>query len=99
MKQIQTLIKSKPLFVFMKGTPTAPMCGFSRTVVQLLELYSKDYGYYDVLQDDSIRQGIKQFSNWPTIPQVFKNGEFIGGCDILYNMYENKELESFLKEK
>jgi len=76
----------------MKGVPEQPMCGFSNAVVQILRMHGVQYDSYDVLSDEAIRQGIKDFTNWPTIPQVFVGGEFIGGCDILLQMHRNGEL-------
>jgi monothiol glutaredoxin len=97
--QIESLLKEKPVVVFMKGTKQAPQCGFSRAVVQILELQGvKDYKDVNILEDESLRQGIKEFTSWPTIPQVFINGEFVGGCDIMINMHQSGELESTLVE-
>lgn len=77
----------------MKGTPAAPRCGFSNAVVQILDFHGvKQYDSYNVLEDDDLRQGIKEYSNWPTIPQVFIGGEFVGGCDLMLEMHKNGEL-------
>lgn len=76
----------------MKGTPDVPRCGFSNAVVQILRMHGVTYDAHNVLTDEDVRQGIKEFSQWPTIPQVFVNGEFIGGCDILLQMHQNGEL-------
>lgn len=96
--EIEKLIKSNKVVVFMKGNPDAPKCGFSNAVVQILRMHAVQYDSHDVLQSDSIRQGIKDFSNWPTIPQVFINGEFVGGCDIMLQMHQNGELIEELKK-
>ncbi|GAB0092760.1 Glutaredoxin [Sergentomyia squamirostris] len=96
--QIDEMIKKNKVVVFMKGNPEAPRCGFSNAVVQLMRMHGVAYDSYDVLSDDSLRQGIKDFSNWPTIPQVFINGEFVGGCDIMLQMHQNGELIEELKK-
>ncbi|KAG4305330.1 hypothetical protein PORY_001500 [Pneumocystis oryctolagi] len=96
---IQNLIKTSPVVLFMKGTPEQPLCGFSRAVIHLLGMHSIDpakFSTFNVLDDDRVRQGIKEYSNWPTIPQLYINNEFIGGCDILLQMYKNGELEKLL---
>ena len=82
-ERIQTLIQSSPIFVFMKGTKLMPQCGFSNNVVQILNALGMSFETFDVLSDMDIRQGIKEFSEWPTIPQVYVKGEFMGGSDIL----------------
>jgi len=97
--RIKTLIAEKDVVLFMKGTPTFPQCGFSSTVVQILDYIGADYGAVNVLDDPEIRQGIKDFNNWPTIPQVFVKSEFIGGCDIVKEMFETGELRGLLDEK
>ncbi|KAK0052279.1 glutaredoxin-related protein 5 mitochondrial [Biomphalaria pfeifferi] len=87
------LVKGKPIVVFMKGTPVAPRCGFSNAVCEILKLHGvKDFTSYDVLSDDAVREGIKKYTNWPTIPQVFFDGEFVGGCDIMLDMHKNGDL-------
>jgi monothiol glutaredoxin len=91
-KRIQDLIATSPVFVFMKGNKLMPQCGFSNNVVQILHSLGVPFETFDVLSDMDIRQGIKEFSNWPTIPQVYLNGEFIGGSDILIEMYNSGEL-------
>ena len=83
----------------MKGTPDFPQCGFSANAVAILNYFSVEFKSYNVLENDELRQGIKQFSDWPTIPQIYINKEFIGGCDIVKEMYENGELKNLLKEK
>jgi monothiol glutaredoxin len=83
----------------MKGTPAMPQCGFSATVIHILDHVGVKYKAVNVLADPEIRQGIKDFSNWPTIPQLYVKGEFVGGCDILKEMFENGELRPFLEEQ
>ena len=90
--RIETLINSSPIMVFMKGTKLMPQCGFSNNVVQILNSLGMSFETFDVLSDMEIREGIKDFSNWPTIPQVYVKGEFIGGSDILIEMYNSGEL-------
>lgn len=98
-EHIDGLVKNKKLVVFMKGTPAAPKCGFSNAVVQILDFHGvKQYDSYNVLEDDDLRQGIKEYSNWPTIPQVFINGEFVGGCDLMLEMHKNGELVDELQK-
>ena len=83
----------------MKGSPQAPMCGFSATATQLLKMCgARDIFTVDVLQDQEIREGIKQYANWPTIPQLYVNGEFVGGCDIMREMYQSGELQKLIGE-
>ena len=84
-----------PVVLYMKGNPTFPQCGFSSTVVQILKHIGVDFQSYDVLQDESLREGIKSFSNWPTIPQLYVNNEFVGGCDIIREMFESGELKEY----
>jgi monothiol glutaredoxin len=97
--RIQTDIEADPIVLFMKGTPVFPQCGFSAQVVQVLSLLGVKFKAYDVLADDELRQGIKEFSNWPTIPQLYVKGEFIGGCDIVREMYQTGELAQLLRDK
>lgn len=97
--RIQQEVSSNDVVLFMKGTPLFPQCGFSAAVVEVLERVGVEYASHDVLQDPELRQGIKEFTNWPTIPQLYVKGEFIGGCDIIREMYANGELADFLKEK
>ena len=85
--------------LYMKGTPTFPQCGFSSTVVQVFDYLGVDYAAVNVLEDPEIRQGIKDYNNWPTIPQIFVKGEFIGGCDIVREMFESGELRTLLSDK
>ena len=91
--KIQKLIDSSPVMVFMKGNKLMPQCGFSNNVVQILNSLGIEYSTFDVLSDFEIREGIKQYSNWPTIPQVYLKGEFLGGSDILIEMYNSGELK------
>ena len=95
--RIETLIGSSPVFVFMKGSKLMPQCGFSNNVVQILHSLGVSFETFDVLSDMEVRQGIKEFSSWPTIPQVYVNGEFIGGSDILIEMYNAGELKEKLE--
>lgn len=97
-ERIQKEIASSPVTVFMKGSPSFPQCGFSAAVVQALMLSGVEFKGVDVLQDGEIREGIKQFSNWPTIPQLYVQGEFVGGCDIVREMYETGELQQVFDE-
>lgn len=97
--KIQEEIQSNPVLLFMKGTDQFPQCGFSSVVVQILKTLSVPFKTIDVLADPAIRQGIKDFSSWPTIPQLYIKGEFIGGCDIVREMHQAGELEALLKDK
>ena len=91
--KIQDLIKGNPIMVFMKGTKLMPQCGFSNNVVQILNSLGVEFTTFDVLSDFDIREGIKEFSDWPTIPQVYLKGEFLGGSDILIEMYNTGTLK------
>ncbi len=95
-EKIQQQINDHPVVLFMKGNANMPMCGFSARAVNILKSCGAPFVTVDVLQDDEIRQGIKLFSNWPTIPQLYVNGEFIGGSDIMTEMYEAEELQQML---
>ena len=97
--RISADIGSNDVVLFMKGTPVFPQCGFSAAVVQILSNLGVRFKAIDVLKDPDVRQGIKEFSNWPTIPQLYVKGEFVGGADIIREMYETDELGSFLSEK
>lgn len=92
-------VEQNPVVLFMKGTPDAPRCGFSSTVVQILDHLGVDFVGVDVLQDEALRDGIKTFSDWPTIPQLYVRGEFIGGCDILREMFQAGELAQLMSDK
>jgi monothiol glutaredoxin len=96
-QEIEKDIKNNKVVIFMKGTPEAPMCGFSGRAVGILQSYGLPVKGHNVLASEELRQGIKEFTNWPTIPQIFINGEFIGGADILAEMHENGELAQLLK--
>ncbi|CAK6431770.1 unnamed protein product [Pipistrellus nathusii] len=98
-ERLDAMVKKDKVVVFLKGTPEQPQCGFSNAVVQILRLHGvSDYAAYNVLDDPQLRQGIKDYSNWPTIPQVYLNGEFVGGCDILLQMHQNGDLVEELKK-
>lgn len=96
-QRIQSVVSQDKIVVFMKGTKLMPQCGFSNNVVQILNSLGVPYSTVDVLDDPEIRQGIKEFSNWPTIPQVYVNGEFLGGSDILIELYQNGELQQMVE--
>ena len=96
-EKIQQQINENPIILYMKGNAELPMCGFSARAVNLLKACNAQFTTVDVLQDEEIRQGIKTFSNWPTIPQLYVKGEFIGGSDIIAEMYETGELQTLLK--
>lgn len=96
---IQSIVDSNDVLLFMKGTPLFPQCGFSNRAVSILSHLGVAFESVDVLQDQAVRQGIKEFSDWPTIPQLYVKGEFIGGSDIMMEMYESGELAQLLEEK
>ena len=96
---IKSHIETNDVCLFMKGTPDAPQCGFSMAVSNVLKHLKIDFKGINVLEDQNLRQGIKEFSDWPTIPQLYVKGEFIGGCDIVKEMFEKGELKSKLEEK
>lgn len=95
--RIDEQVKKNSLIVYMKGTPNFPQCGFSAHTVEILKSYGYPFETVDVLADPAVREGIKRYSNWPTIPQVYISGKFIGGCDILHELHERGELVSLLK--
>ncbi|CCM02598.1 uncharacterized protein FIBRA_04701 [Fibroporia radiculosa] len=100
--KIQSAVTATPVVLFMKGTPDAPQCGFSRAAIQVLGLHGvppEQLQTYNVLEDQELRNGIKEFSDWPTIPQLYVDGEFVGGCDILLSMHQSGELEDLLEKK
>jgi monothiol glutaredoxin len=97
--RIQGLLDANPVFLFMKGTPEFPQCGFSATVISILDHLGVDYGSANILEDADLRQGVKDFSNWPTIPQIYVKGEFLGGCDIAKEMFQSGELKQLFEEK
>ena len=96
---IENEVKGNDVVLFMKGTPQFPMCGFSGQVVQILDHLGVTYKGLNVLDSDDLRQGIKSYSNWPTSPQLYVKGEFVGGCDIIREMFQAGELKGLLKEK
>jgi len=96
---IKAKIDTNSVMLFMKGTPQFPQCGFSSVVVQILDHLGVDYNTANVLENDDLRDGIKTFSDWPTIPQLYVKGEFVGGCDIIREMFEQGELRTFLEGK
>ena len=98
-QRIEQEIRDHDVVLYMKGTPVFPQCGFSAAVVQVLNHLGVKFQGIDVLQDPGLRQGIKDFSNWPTIPQLYVKGEFVGGCDIIREMFQSGELEQALKDK
>jgi len=98
-ERIQTEVDANDVLLFMKGTPVFPQCGFSAAVIQVLSHLQVRFSSVNVLEDPDIRDGIKQYSDWPTIPQLYAKGEFVGGCDIIREMYETGELKTFLEEK
>ena len=102
-EQVKNLINKEitenEICLFMKGTPDAPQCGFSMAVINMLKILEVNFKAVNVLEDQSLREGIKKFSEWPTIPQLYIKNEFIGGCDIIKEMYENGELKKILEDK
>ena len=96
---IDNEVKGNEVVLFMKGTPQFPMCGFSGQVVQILDYLGTPYKGLNVLDSADLRQGIKDYSNWPTVPQLYVKGEFVGGCDIIREMFQAGELQQLLKEK
>jgi monothiol glutaredoxin len=98
-QRIQAEIDASPVMLFMKGTALFPQCGFSARVVQILNHLKVPFRTANVLEDDALRDGIKTFSNWPTIPQLYVKGEFVGGCDIVTEMFQSGELEALMAEK
>ena len=95
---IDSQVKGNDVFLYMKGTPDFPMCGFSSRVVQILDYLGVDYKSANVLEDQALREGIKAYTNWPTIPQLYVKGEFVGGCDIAREMFQSGELQAMLTE-
>jgi len=98
-ERIQGIIDGNDVVLFMKGTKHFPQCGFSATVVEVLRRSGSEFQDVNVLEDPAIRQGIKEFANWPTIPQLYVRGKFVGGCDIIREMYEKGELDAVLSAK
>jgi monothiol glutaredoxin len=97
-ERIEKLISENPVVLFMKGTPQFPQCGFSGQVVQILDYLGAPIVGVNILEDADLRQGVKEFANWPTIPQLYVNGEFVGGCDITREMFQSGELAAILSE-
>lgn len=97
--RIRSEVEGNDVVLFMKGTPVFPQCGFSNTVVQVLTYLGVQFKGVNVLEDDDIRHGIKEFSDWPTIPQLYVKGEFVGGCDIIREMFESGELRDYFGSK
>jgi monothiol glutaredoxin len=97
-EKIDSLVKNNKVLLFMKGTPQFPQCGFSAAVVQILSSSGYPFESVNVLDDYEIRQGVKEYSNWPTIPQIYVDGEFVGGCDILIEMHNRDELKPLLQQ-
>ena len=97
--RIQSEIDGNPVFLYMKGTPMFPQCGFSARVVQILSHLGVPFSSANVLEEQELREGVKEFSQWPTIPQLYVKGEFVGGCDIVTEMFQSGELETLLAEK
>ena len=97
--RIQAEVERQPIVLFMKGTPQFPMCGFSAQVVQILDYLGAPYKGLNVLESDDLRNGVKSYSNWPTIPQLYVKGEFVGGCDIVREMFQAGELQTLLTDK
>ena len=98
-EMIESLINDNEVCLFMKGTPDAPQCGFSMAVANVLKHLNVNFKGINVLEDENLRQGIKEFSDWPTIPQLYVKKEFVGGCDIVKEMFEKGELKKLLEEK
>ncbi|MGL5082414.1 MAG: Grx4 family monothiol glutaredoxin [Microcoleaceae cyanobacterium] len=96
-QKIDDLVAQSKVFVFMKGNKLMPMCGFSNNVVQILNSLGIPFETFDILEDEAVRQGVKEYSSWPTIPQVYVNGEFVGGSDVLIEMYQKGELQQMLE--
>ncbi len=99
LKTIEDAVKTNDVMLFMKGTPQFPQCGFSSVVTQVLDYLGVDFASRNVLDDQSLREGIKKYSDWPTIPQLYVKGEFVGGCDIVKEMFESGELKQYFAEK
>ena len=97
-QQIDQAVKANDVVLFMKGTPQMPQCGFSSQVIQILDYIGVEYKSVNVLANEEVRQGIKEYSNWPTIPQLYVKGEFLGGCDIIREMFQSGELQQAMTE-
>ncbi len=97
-EKIAQLVSDNPVMLFMKGSPSQPQCGFSARVTQILDFLKVQYSSFDVLSDESVRQGIKEYGNWPTIPQLYVQKELLGGCDIIQEQFQSGELEKSLSQ-
>jgi len=97
-ERIEKDIKNNKVMLYMKGTPDEPQCGFSAQVISVLKTYDVPFKTFNILDDEDIRQGIKEYSDWPTVPQLYVNGEFVGGCDILTEMHNDGELKKVLEK-
>ena len=97
-KRIEEMIHKNKIFLFMKGSPDAPECGFSMAVTGILKSYKVEFGYFNIFEDENIRQGIKEYANWPTIPQLYINGKFIGGADITEELHKSGKLKKLIEE-
>jgi len=97
LNKIEEKVKNNKVMLYMKGTPDFPQCGFSAHTVEILKSYGFPFATEDVLSDPQLRDGIKRYSNWPTIPQIYIDGKFVGGCDIVHELHERGELETMLK--
>lgn len=97
-QKIEDQVKKNKVFLYMKGTPDAPMCGFSARTAAILKEYKVPFASFNVFEDENIRQGVKEYSEWPTFPQLYVNGELIGGCDIVTELHENGELAGILQK-
>ena len=95
-ERIEKDIKGNKVMLYMKGTPEAPMCGFSGRVVSILQEYDVPFGSFNILEDEALRQGLKEYGNWPTFPQLYVSGELVGGCDIVTELHESGELAKVL---
>ncbi|MEE8312627.1 MAG: Grx4 family monothiol glutaredoxin [Candidatus Binatia bacterium] len=98
-EQIRQQVGGDAVVLYMKGSPALPQCGFSQLTSEILRRIGKPFASYDILQDPALREGIKQYSSWPTIPQLYVRGEFVGGCDIVKSMYESGELEKLIAQE
>lgn len=96
LSRIEEQVKNNRVMVFMKGTPNFPQCGFSAHTVEILRAHEAEFESFDVLSDPAVREGVKRYSNWPTIPQVYIDGKFVGGCDIVHELHERGELAALL---
>jgi len=98
MDRIKDLVETNPVFIFMKGTPQFPQCGYSSRTAQALQACGEEFGYCNIFEDQEIHENLKEFANWPTFPQVYINGELVGGCDIAMELYQKGELQKMVKD-